>query len=118
MIQQSLRYLANDHFWFTFFHEAAHLLLHSRKAVFLDGKGYGGSGLEEEEANRWAANLLITQTALQRFIASFNGTSAEVLAFAREQSIAPGIVVGQLQRAGCLTYVQSNKLKERYRWTT
>ena len=44
-----MRYLANDHFWFTFFHEAAHLLLHSRKTVFLDGNGYGSAGPKEEE---------------------------------------------------------------------
>jgi HTH-type transcriptional regulator / antitoxin HigA len=117
LIQQSLRHLANDHFWFTFFHEAAHLLLHSRKTVFLDGKGYGGSGPEEEEANRWAANFLIPQAALQRFIASFDGTPGEVLAFAVDQGVAAGIVVGQLQKAGALTYAQMNKLKERYRWT-
>jgi len=34
----SFRYLSDDHFWFTFFHEAAHLLLHDRAAVFLEGK--------------------------------------------------------------------------------
>ena len=27
LIQQTLRHMANDHFWFTFYHEAAHLLL-------------------------------------------------------------------------------------------
>lgn len=117
MIQQSLRHLANDHFWFTFFHEAAHLLLHSRKTVFLDGNGHGGSGPEEEEANRWAANFLIPQAALQRFIASFDGTEAEVVAFAEEEGVAPGIVVGQLQNAGVLTFAQMNRLKERYKWT-
>ncbi len=116
LIQQSLRHLANDHFWFTFFHEAAHLLLHSRKTVFLDGKGFGGSGPEEEEANRWAAQFLIPQAALQRFIASFDGTPGKVLAFAGEQGVAPGIVVGQLQKAKVLTFTQMNGLKERYIW--
>ncbi|MGU3544424.1 HigA family addiction module antitoxin [Methylobacterium sp. A52T] len=116
LIQQSLRHLANDHFWFTFFHEAAHLLLHSRKTVFLDGNGFGGQGPEEDEANQWAANFLIPQVALQRFIASFGGTQAEVVAFAADQGIAPGLVIGQLQNAGVLTFAQMSKLKERYKW--
>ena len=36
LIQQSDRYKTNDHFWFTFFHEAAHIILHSKRDVFVD----------------------------------------------------------------------------------
>ena len=32
----SLRHKSNDHLWFTFFHEAGHLLLQSKKAAFLE----------------------------------------------------------------------------------
>jgi len=39
-----------------------------------------------------------------------------VVAFAADQGIAPGIVVGQLQKAGVLTFAQMGKLKERYKW--
>src|SRR5262249_31242331 len=31
LIQLSLRYKMDDHFWFTFFHEAGHILLHRRR---------------------------------------------------------------------------------------
>jgi HTH-type transcriptional regulator / antitoxin HigA len=117
LIQQSMRHMANDHFWFTFFHESAHLLLHSRKAVFLDGKGYGSADpKEEEEANKWAANFLIPESAMQRFIASFENTVDEILDFAGNQRIAPGIVVGQLQKREILGYSQMNNLKDRYKW--
>ncbi|HAZ31676.1 MAG TPA: addiction module antidote protein, HigA family [Dehalococcoidia bacterium] len=37
LIMLSLRHKTDDHFWFSFFHEAGHILLHGRKAVFLDG---------------------------------------------------------------------------------
>jgi addiction module HigA family antidote len=117
LIQQSFRHMANDHFWFTFFHEAAHLLLHSRKTVFLDGNGYSNADpREEEEANTWAANFLVPQHAMHRFIADFNGTAAEVTSFAAEQGVAPGIIVGQLQKRGILLYSEMNQLKERYKW--
>lgn len=117
IIQQSLRHMANDHFWFTFYHEAAHLLLHSRKTIFLDGKGYSSASPEEEaEANSWSANFLVSQTALQAFISRFRRTQTEVASFAAEQGIAPGIVVGQLQKCGVLRFNQMNDLKQRFQW--
>lgn len=38
LIIMSLRYKSNDHFWFTFFHESGHILLHNKKEVFIDTK--------------------------------------------------------------------------------
>lgn len=117
IIQQSVRHMSNDHFWFTFFHEAAHLLLHSRKNIFIDSKGYGsGDAKEEREANEWAANFLIPQNDLDRFIGVGHFSAGDVTAFAEEQGIAPGIVVGQLQKRGAVPYSRLNKLKDRYMW--
>jgi hypothetical protein len=31
LLQISLRYKMDDHFWFSFFHEAAHILLHGKQ---------------------------------------------------------------------------------------
>jgi len=120
LIQQSLRYMSNDHFWFTFFHEAAHLLLHSRKTVFLDGqKIASGNSKEETEANDWSANFLVPRPDFNEFVATFAGTADEVHTFAREQGIDPGIVVGQLQKACIITYHSKlNHLKRRYVWKT
>lgn len=61
LIQLSLYGKTNDRFWFTFFHEAAHILLHSKKDIFLD-EFDGGEKLEseqEKEADRWASEFLI-----------------------------------------------------------
>ena len=38
MIQLSCRYKSDDQFWFTFFHECGHILLHGKKEGFLEGK--------------------------------------------------------------------------------
>src|SRR5690606_21676198 len=35
-IQLTGRYNRNDSFWFTFFHEAGHILLHGKKDIFLE----------------------------------------------------------------------------------
>ena len=57
LIIMSLRYKSNDHFWFTFFHEAAHILLHSKKEVYIDSEDNEFSE-NEIEANNFARNAL------------------------------------------------------------
>lgn len=37
VIQLSLRHKTDDHLWFSFFHEAGHVLLHSKKETFITG---------------------------------------------------------------------------------
>jgi addiction module HigA family antidote len=117
LIQQTVRHLANDHFWFTFFHECAHILLHSRKTIFLDGKGMSNVAAElEAEADDWASNFLIPSEDLTRFITRFTYKEGEVEEFAAKHDVAPGIVVGQLQHRKVLHFAQMNSLKQRYEW--
>ena len=112
-----MRHMSNDHFWFTFFHEAAHILLHSRKTVFVDGKNLdGATPAQEEEANRWATEFLIPAEELSKFIQQGDFSELAVRKFASEQEIAPGIVVGQLQNKRHLNYNQLNQLKDRFEW--
>lgn len=116
LIQQSYRYRSDDHFWFTFFHECAHLLLHSRKAIFIDmTKGAGNAGPKEEaEANTWAADFLIPSAEMRAFRLGFRGTEAEVRSFAKSLGIAPGIVVGQLQHTKVIQHHALNGLRVFY----
>jgi Zn-dependent peptidase ImmA (M78 family) len=116
VIQQTGRFKRNDQFWFTFFHESAHILLHSRKAVFIDlQRGPGNVAPElEEQANDWASDFLVPNPALMSFLNRFQRTEAEVVEFARAQGVAPGIVVGQLQHRGILGFHQMNGLRESF----
>lgn len=116
LIQQTLRYKADDHFWFTFFHECGHIVLHSRKNIFIDvDKGPGNASPEEEaEANAWAADFLIPTEAMRSFVLTFKGTETEVRKFAVSLGIAPGIVVGQLQHNRVVHFSKLNGLKRYY----
>jgi hypothetical protein len=117
LIQQTLRHKTNDHFWFTFFHEAAHLLLHSRKGLFIDGDQVRGDAKEEDEANNWAANFLIPQHELTKLIERGAFGLPDILQFADEMGIASGVVVGQLQYRGAISWKSSlNKLKIPFQW--
>jgi HTH-type transcriptional regulator / antitoxin HigA len=102
LIQLSLRYKTDDVLWFTFFHEAAHLLLHGKNDVFMEFRG--ADSAEEAEANAWAADFLIPKKAWTAFVQSLPRPVAEadIRRFARDQGIAPGIVLGRLQHHGGL----------------
>lgn len=113
LIQLSLYGKQNDKFWFSFFHEAAHILLHGRqkKFVFLDDHAKLGSlSKEEVEANAWARDFLIP-TKLAAAMASLPKTKAAVTEFARSIGVHPAIVVGRMQHDRLLDVTWLNDLK-------
>lgn len=116
LIQLSLYGKTNDRFWLTFFHEAAHVLFHGKKDVFLDDL-FGGQLLDsslEEEANAWAGSFLIPDD-LAAELPSLQSKVA-VKAFARNVGIHPGIVVGRLQHDGLIDPSWMNDLKVSFRF--
>ena len=116
LIQLSLRYKKDDHFWFSFFHEAAHVLLHQKTPIFLD-EGEGEGELEEE-ANEFATKKLVDQKELRdRFEGRSHISKAEVKEFARQQDVAPGIVVGQLHHHGYWDYKYGQGLIRTLDWS-
>ena len=110
----SFRYLTDDHFWFTFFHEAGHLLLHGQNELFLEGTDVLSTE-KEEEANRFAARILVPPERKSDLL-GLPPESRAVIRFAVQTGVSPGIVVGQMQHHGTLRHNQLNGLKRRYRW--
>ncbi len=114
VLQLSFRHLADDQFWFSFFHEAGHLLLHGRDGFFLEGIS-GSETLEEQEANGFAERTLVPPEWRPKMLA-LRADSREVISFAHKLGISPGIVVGQLQHHGRIKPSYLNGLKRRYTW--
>lgn len=115
IIQLSLRYKTNDHLWFTFFHEAGHILLHGKKEIFIEG----ANGLDDEkenQANTFAEQELLPRKVFNVFACQPRFTKIAIRRFAKEIGVAPGIVVGQLQHKGLLPTTHCNDLKVRYQW--
>lgn len=98
VIQLSLRHKADDQFWFTFFHEAGHLLSGGRRRDFVDGAEPDHTDAEEEAANQFARDALLPPDDYNRFVQAGDFSRAAVRAFAQAQGIAPGIVAGRLER--------------------
>jgi addiction module HigA family antidote len=111
LIQLSCRYKSDDHFWFTFFHECGHILLHGKKEGFLEGNG-GETVEQEDEANAFASNLLIPRHALVAIMRERPLPKARIIAFAEEWQVSVGIVIAQLQKHNRLPMqTPFNKLK-------
>ncbi len=115
LIQLSLRYKTDDHLWFTFFHEAGHILLHGKKEFFLEGAN-GLDAAKETEANEFAEFELIPKRAFTGFLGRKVYSKAAIVRFSQEVGIAPGIVVGQLQHKGFLARSFCNDLKQTFTW--
>lgn len=110
----SFRYRTDDHFWFTFFHEAAHLLLHGKSAVFVED-GDMITTHEEEQANEFAANYLVP-SRFRAELMDVRPRMKDVVKFAFRVGVSPGIIVGQLQHHKRIGLNQLNFLKRRYEW--
>ncbi|MCA1988041.1 MAG: HigA family addiction module antidote protein [Desulfarculus sp.] len=120
LIQLSLRYKRNDQLWFTLFHEIGHLLLHGKKEVFIDSDTCGQER-KEREAHAFAAETLIPTKKLSAFLSKLQGkrpTKPQVIAFAEELGIHPGIVVGRLQHDKIIEYNQMTDLFQRVKWNS
>lgn len=116
LIQLSLRYKTNDHLWFSFFHEAGHILKHGKRDVFIEGSMPEKGDPKEDEANAFAAEILIPQKELTRFLTDSRLSKVAIREFSSQLGIAPGIVVGRLQHDGTLPQSHCNDLKRRFEW--
>jgi hypothetical protein len=114
MLLLSFRYLSDDQFWFTVFHEIGHLLLHDKSRLFVEGLD-GQPQDQEREANDFATKALVPDE-FRAELMQLGANHERVLRFASKIGLAPGVVVGQLQHYGVIPQTHLNKLKRRYRW--
>jgi len=114
LIQLSGRYKTDDHFWFTFFHEAGHILLHGKKDIFLEGmEGAVYNKEKEKEANQFASKCLLTKKQFEEIVTTMEITSDLVEYYAKEFRTPKGAIVGRLQHDGYIHYSKMNDLKRK-----
>ncbi len=97
-----------DRFWFSLFHELAHIVLGHI------GQLNGTTEEDEKNADKWSGDTLISEDDFNSFREKNDYSEKSVIRFAKEQQIAPGIVVGRMQREGMIKYSMLNNLKEQY----
>jgi len=117
LIILSLRHKTDDHLWFSFFHEAAHILLHGKREIFIDYSNNVEKDVKEIKADHFASSILIHPTEYQNFIRKRDYSRSSIIQFANSLDITPGIVVGRLQHDGILPFATKlNDLKIHFDW--
>lgn len=115
LIQLSLHYKRADQLWFSFFHEAGHILLHGKRDIFVEQKK-ASQDLQEVEANNFASDLLIPPENYRRFLSQRDFSLTAISSFAESLKIATGIVVGRLQHDKHIGYQVGTKFFVRVDW--
>ena len=110
LIQLSNLYNRNDIFWFTFFHEAGHIIKHGKKGIFVEGLEYSDEELiKEEEANEVAIRYMLTKEEENIIKEEFPLRRNTILKFAKEFNTHPAAILGRFAR--------NNKQLNQLGWT-
>lgn len=97
LIQLTGRYKRNDIFWFTFFHEAGHILLHGKKDIFLEDVDYSDKDLEKEkEADNFAIKWTLSNEQEEEILQGHSITEETITTFAQKFNTHPAIIIGRL----------------------
>ena len=93
-------------FWFSFYHELGHILLHGKKDIFLEGIDEIECDQEkEDEADAFAEKLLVPKNLgdeLETFIMRID--IEDILFLSKKYKVNPGIIVEQAKRKRIIKY--------------
>lgn len=103
-----------DMFWFTLFHEIAHILNNDVKQKFIDFDLVNSK--TEEAANKFANEILINPKEYEKFIKNKNFYLESISKFANEQNVRNFIVIGRLQHDGIIGWQNYSNEKVLYKW--
>ena len=92
MIIINLRGKREDKFWFSFFHEAGHVLKDNKKHLYINDSS---DDPVEERANRFALSVLFPRD--YKDVIPKLGSKQKIILYAKKINLSPGIVAGQYQ---------------------
>ena len=101
VVALTLRYDRLDHFWFTLFHELAHVALHlyeNEVETFFDDLSTGEDKNElETEADEFASNTLVPSKSWKAARFTKKTKAESIVVFARKHRIHPAIPAGRIR---------------------
>ena len=109
----TIRQSFSDIFWFTLFHEIAHLVNEDFINQYVDYNFVESEA--EKKADSFARNILINENDYKEFLQKGNIKYIDIKNFASSQNVLPGIVIGRLQN-DMKDYTFLTKYKEQYKW--
>lgn len=114
LIQITDRQKDYNAFWFTFYHELAHILYHGKKDIFIEGLDSISPDQEkEEEANAFGSRMLLSDKERNELFEYISYDKELVLQLSQKFRKHPGIIVAQIQRVHQHLYkdISLNSLK-------
>lgn len=119
VIAMTLRGSFSDVFWFSFFHEIGHIVLHNKREMFLEDE-YLNEILkkQEDEADNFAKELLIPSKDYKNFIDKEDFSKDSVIEFAKKLNIKISIIIGRLMHDKIVKYNDYRLfiLRDKYKW--
>jgi HTH-type transcriptional regulator/antitoxin HigA len=104
-IQLTGRYKRNDIFWFTFFHEAGHILIHGKKDIFLEQVEYSDKDTaKENQADEFAIKWTLTKEEEAEILDATPLNEQKIRRFAKKYNTHPAIIMGRLQHDKLIPY--------------
>lgn len=107
LIQLTARYKQNDRFWFTFFHELGHIILHGKKYISLENIDFAASDKEkEQEAHDFAVKHTFSKEQENKLLREHPASIStdDIVNYAREFNTHPAMIIGRLQFLKLIPY--------------
>lgn len=101
IIGLTLRYDRLDNFWFVLLHEIGHIFLHLLGGIrfdFFDEEGHLETDTIEAEADRFALNTLIPESAWELCLSRFALSEEAVTIDAEQLGLNPCIIAGRIRK--------------------
>ncbi|MDD3319942.1 MAG: ImmA/IrrE family metallo-endopeptidase [Paludibacter sp.] len=99
LIQLTARYGQNDRFWFAFFHELGHIILHGKKYISLENMDFGAAdALKEQGAYDFAVKYTFSKEQKQKFLCEHPSSinANDISNYAEEFDTHPAMIIGRL----------------------
>lgn len=103
VVALTMRYDRIDYFWFTLFHELAHIVLDHQGGHLDEAPDDGEISEEEQEANDRAGAWLVSDADVKA-LCRRRPSRAAIEEFAAKHALHPGIVVGRLHGLNLVPY--------------
>jgi len=105
-----------DRFWFTLFHEIAHILNGDAKLKFIDFDSIESE--IEERANKFARNTLLSPIDYKRFLQKNDFSLRAISDFSEKQEVCTFIVIARLQKNNNLERGRYSSEIVTYKWAS
>lgn len=112
ILQLSLRNKYADIFWFSFFHELAHILLHGKRDQFIDIGDKKSEEQIEQEADTFAQEALFPKELADKYLDQ-SITPTRIVEIGKELKLDPGIIAGRLAHDGVVEWKSVAHLRSR-----